>query len=183
MYLALDLGVKTGWARWEPGLSKPVSGTFDCGAKDKAGGYGGRSLAFYGWLLNKIESFEVTHLAIEDELSSFTGKDMNRGNEQWQPAQHRLCEMAATAHQIPYKKIPIQTWRKHFLGRGQAPRGTRNSRAWFKQQAIQRCKMLGWDVKSDDQAEANGVLDYFRATQSPAYAVQTTDLFTNLQHR
>ncbi len=178
MYLALDLGVKTGWARWEPGLSKPVSGVFDCGAKDKTGGYGGRSLSFYGWLLGKIESFGVTHLAIEDELAAISGKQMNRGNEQWQPAQHRLCEMAAVANQIPYQKIAMQTWRKHYLGRGQAPRGTRDSRVWFKQQAIGRGRLLGWEPKDDNEAEALGILDYFRATQSPSYALQTTDLFS-----
>ncbi|KZK83002.1 hypothetical protein PsAD13_03204 [Pseudovibrio sp. Ad13] len=180
MYLALDLGVKTGWARWEPGLSKPVSGVFDCGAKDKAGGYGGRSLSFYGWLLGKIESFGVTHLAIEDELPAISGKPMNRGNEQWQPAQHRLCEMAAVANQIPYQKITMQKWRKHFIGRSVAPRGVKNGRAWIKQQAIQRCKLLGWDPKDDNEAEALALMDFFRSTQSPSYAVQTTDLFTNL---
>ncbi|WP_068318950.1 hypothetical protein [Polycladidibacter hongkongensis] len=174
MLLALDLGTKAGWARWEPGLPKPIAGTEIVDDKD----FGRRARDWRAFLIRKIEHFSVEKVACEQFLTGMSGKKSNYSAEVWTPAMHVITREVCVTCNVEFHYIPMQTWRKHFLGRGQAPRGTRNSRIWFKEQAKQRCKLLGWSAKDDNAAEALGILDYFRAVNRPAYAAQTTDLFS-----
>lgn len=74
------------------------------------------------------------------------------------------CAAAAiiSAYRIPWISIPSATWRKHFLGRG---REKGWQRADWKRAAIERCRMLKINVKSNDAAEAVGIAMAAEASQ------------------
>lgn len=48
------------------------------------------------------------------------------------------------------------SWRKHFIGR--MPRGTK-TKTW-KDYSRERCAQYGWATRTDDEADALGILDY-----------------------
>lgn len=172
MFLALDLGTKTGWARWDEAIGQPVSGveTFD------DSDLGRRARDYRAWLLRKVEYFDVRVMAVEAPLPGMK-KQSNFAAEMWQPSHHVLSQEVAVTCGVKYISVPMQTWRKHFLGRGRAPKETRNSRKWMKEAAKARCRQMGWKVSDDNEAEALGILDLIRARNSQAYAVHSTPLF------
>lgn len=68
---------------------------------------------------------------------------------------------------IPAVEVNNQEWRGVIHGRRQAPKGTANSSEWWKQQALERCRLLGWPVKSKDAAEAALICEWLRISMSP----------------
>ena len=54
---------------------------------------------------------------------------------------------------IPAIFIQVGTWRKS-VGIGRPPKGHKNARAWYKQQALEQCRLRGISVKNNDAAEA-----------------------------
>ena len=50
----------------------------------------------------------------------------------------------------------MASWRRHFIGK--MPRGTK-SKEW-KDYAKERCLQYGWSVRTDDESDALGLLDY-----------------------
>lgn len=61
----------------------------------------------------------------------------------------------------------VATIDKHFLGARQKGRDVRKA-------AIQsRCRMLGWNPQTEDEADAGAVWDLMCAQMSPAYAAQS----------
>ena len=175
MYLALDLGRKTGWARWAPSMSQPKWGTEVCDDKD----LGHRCYDFRRWLHGKMEKLEVTDLVVEAYLSAASGKNRNFGNELWTPYQHLCCAEVCVSVGAKLHPVHMATWRKHFLGMGIAK--NKGGRPYLKKLAIQRCAQLGWGTKSDDEAEALGLLDYYKAINNPRLAAATTDLFAQME--
>lgn len=59
-------------------------------------------------------------------------------------------------------EVNNQDWRQVIHGRRQAPKGTKDSSAWWKQQAMQRCQQLGWAVPSKDAGEAALIAEWLR---------------------
>ena len=59
----------------------------------------------------------------------------------------------ANAKHIPVLTAPIFTWRKHFLGAGNA----KLPREEAKRAAVKQCRLLGWCAPDDDAAEAGGI--------------------------
>lgn len=80
---------------------------------------------------------------------------------------------------IRFIDLSSREWRKHFLGVVRAPKEIPASqrRAWLKKEARKKCIERGWFVKSDDEAEALGVLDCARAMLNPNHGTSTTPLF------
>lgn len=67
-----------------------------------------------------------------------------------------IAEMVAAEPGRTFHLVQPVTWRAHFLGK--VPRGTK--RKELKRLAIDRCRMLGIEPRTDDEAEAVGILDY-----------------------
>lgn len=84
-----------------------------------------------------------------------------------------ICE----ALNIPHIEINNQEWRDVIHGTRRAPKGTTNSSEWWKQQALQRCKLLGWSVPSKDAAEAALIAEWLRISLSPIGKATHGDLF------
>jgi len=79
---------------------------------------------------------------------------------------------------IPYKEVNVQEWRQVIHGRRTAPKGTANASEWWKQQALDRCRLLKWSVPSKDAAEAALIAEYLRINLSPLGAGHN-DLFSD----
>lgn len=84
-----------------------------------------------------------------------------------------ICE----ASRIEYVEVNNQEWRGLIHGVRTAPRGTRNPSEWWKEQAMTRCRQLGWSVPSKDCAEAALIAEWMRIRLSPAGRARSGDLF------
>lgn len=80
---------------------------------------------------------------------------------------------------VPYVEINNQEWRDVIHGRRHAPKGTTDSSAWWKQQALDRCRQLGWPVPSKDAAEAALIGEWLRIHLRLGGATQTGGLFAD----
>lgn len=63
----------------------------------------------------------------------------------------------------------VQTVRKHFTGMGRPPHP--------KIAVMKRCRLLGWEVKDDNAADAAAVWSYEMSHRFPAWAPNATPLF------
>lgn len=79
---------------------------------------------------------------------------------------------------IPYVEVNVQDWRQVIHGRRSAPKGTSNSSEWWKAQALDRCRLLKWNVPSKDAAEAALIAEWLRISLSPLGA-RHNDLFSD----
>jgi Holliday junction resolvasome RuvABC endonuclease subunit len=70
----------------------------------------------------------------------------------------RACVYATCHfHHIKFREYPVQTIRKHFIGRGNLKRDA------AKGETINRCKRLGWAIANDNEADAAAAWDLARA--------------------
>lgn len=155
--IALDLSKRsTGWAVWMPEMPKPIYGTWALGSEFTSDG------RTYAKLLEnlsdqrKLTRFEAAFYEQPlraEVLQGFTNIDTLR----------ILSGLAAVTEYFAYgvglrccQAVPLGSWRKHFIGK--MPRGTK-SKEW-KDYAKERCAQYGWTVKTDDEADALGLLDY-----------------------
>lgn len=85
-----------------------------------------------------------------------------------------VCE----ALKIEYQEINNQEWRQVVHGTRRAPVGTTNASEWWKGKALERCRLLGWNVPSKDAAEAALIAEWLRISLTPAGRRRNADLFT-----
>jgi hypothetical protein len=165
--LSLDLSGSVGFARWKPGMDKPASGSVSVGRESP-----GQTMAtFRDFLMDQIIANEITHLVIESAFVS----------EKNASSAARLFGLAAFADEVAYRRLigPVErvtafAWRKFFIGCAKAPTtvAAKHRRKWLKNECVSRCRNLGIDVKSDDEADAVGVLFFERARLLPQYGVE-----------
>jgi hypothetical protein len=79
------------------------------------------------------------------------------------------CAAAARIRRI--EAIGVQDARRHLLGAGRIPKGE------GKKLVFDRCKMLGWAPKNNDESDALALWSLACAKMSPAMAAFTTPLF------
>jgi hypothetical protein len=67
---------------------------------------------------------------------------------------------------IPYQPVRVETWRKHFIGKGRLTHieNRAERRKEGKRLTVARCRQLGWKVDNDDEADACGLWDYGGST-------------------
>jgi Holliday junction resolvasome RuvABC endonuclease subunit len=161
--LALDLSGQTGWALWSPGFEAPLFGV----AKLPKGSPGATFFAFRNWLVGKIVGDQVDHLVIE---SIFVGQGMVS-------ALPRLYGLMGVAQEVAHGRgvstnvVTVMEWRGAFIGTTKAPKGLEKDkrRLWLKNQTREECANRGWPTKTDDEADALGLLVYERARLFPKY--------------
>ena len=139
MILALDLGTKTGWAL------KNTTGKICSGAQSfKPGrfeGGGMRFLRFQKWL-DDITS-GITEIYFE-EVRRHLGTDAAHIYGGLMAVLTSYCE----EYEIPYRGIPVGTWKKFVCGKGNAD----------KQMVMDAVKSMGFSPKGFDEADAIGIL-------------------------
>lgn len=149
MHVALDLATKTGAASWCPGMAAPIFTTLRLPGDV---GEVARPMEVLRKHLRDWHALEpISHLYFEAAI--LPGKT----NIQ---TVYKLCALAGMAEWFAHsigavcRQVEQQSWRKHFIGRGTGPG------AELKAAAMRSARMRGWDVQSDHEADALGVLDY-----------------------
>ena len=86
----------------------------------------------------------------------------------------RACIYAAGhLRKVKVFEYPVQTVRKHFIGRGNL------TSALAKAETIARCGRLGWKVTDHNQADAMAVWDYARSRLTRMSTLPPNGLFEN----
>ncbi len=142
--LALDLATRTGWAFYKEETPAPLYGSIDL-----SGGDEGDILNRFGrWLHGRLTIDKPTMIAFEAPFVQNAS------------TAERLFGLAALTQflarnndRTAYATTPGQ-WRKHFLG------SAHGKRAELKAATIDACKLRGWAPKTEDAADALGLLDY-----------------------
>ena len=165
--LALDVATVTGWAVGPIGAAapataleasagitdpQPLSGTHRIGIKGtKDGAF---FSAYEHWLRDLVAVHAPDYIVYEAPYIS-TDKHIKTAR--------RLLGMAAitemTAHQLGVKVFEANnaTVRKHFCGKGNAPRGE------LKRMVQEECTRRGWVFTDDNEADALSLFDYAKA--------------------
>lgn len=149
--LALDLGTQfVGWALGSPGAQQPYWGTH---------------------AMPKVEQDDLVTLMVD--LRSFLHRwkpdldmivyeapVMVRTNNPYSirkvSALGGMVELFGHDNQITVHEANVGQVRRHFLGKGMTPRKSSEAKA----AVMARCRMLGWQCKTDHEADAVAILDY-----------------------
>jgi hypothetical protein len=175
----LDLATVTGWALHNEDLERPFFGALRLPGSARE--VGQRCSALWDFLEDKHAIYRFTHIVREsqhiaapsqpaDDKPARPGRKKKSFNINMDTANCLIClggaaEMFAFRHRIKFYETPIQTWRKHFLGRGAGFK--RDAGGDYlpgenpKELAIRKCAEYGWHTDSADAAEACGILDHF----------------------
>jgi Holliday junction resolvasome RuvABC endonuclease subunit len=138
MLLAFDLGTKCGWARGCAG-KMPLYGTLDLSPGRFSGG-GMRFLRFENELQKLLEG--VQQVAFE-EVRAHRGVDAAHIYGGLMATLTAQCERWG----IPYEGIPVGSWKKVFVGKGNAS----------KTDVVAEAGRRGYVTKTEDEADALGV--------------------------
>lgn len=155
--LALDLSKRsTGWACWMPGDANPHYGSWVLGSEFTGDGQTYCKLHQCLMELRTLSRFE--HIFYEQPLQ----QQMLTGHTNIDTLRVLTGLAAHTesyAHAVGLRSIMAvnqASWRKHFIGR--MPRGTKTKQ--WKDYSRERCLHYGWQTRTDDEADALGILDY-----------------------
>jgi Holliday junction resolvasome RuvABC endonuclease subunit len=144
LFLALDLGTKTGWAIGSSPIGV-ISGTqkFDPGRFE---GGGMRYLRFRRWL----DEVKTTAGAIDtiyfEDVRRHLSTDSAHAYGGFMAHLTAWCE----ENKVPYSGVPVQTIKKFITGKGNAN----------KEAVIEAVKSRGFDPKDDNTADAIALLLY-----------------------
>lgn len=146
--VALDLATVTGVAHWSTGRDRPAFSTLRLPGDPAEVARPMEVLRAHMADLHALEP--ITHLFFEAPIIGAVNM----------ATVYKLCALAGMAEWFA-KRVDAQcrqvaqaSWRKHFIGRG-----TGKSRE-LKAAAIAAARLRGWNVSTDHEADALGVLDY-----------------------
>ncbi len=158
MWVALDIATRCGWAAWEPGMDKPIYGTWTL--PGEPGEVGRKGCELHRKLADLHRLSPIERLYFEggippSGLSGFSNMTTI----------YLLAGLAAHAESFAYavsarcRNVPQTSWRKHFVGRG-IRKGSGLNPKQFKALSTKRCHELGWMPQDDNAADALAILDY-----------------------
>ena len=147
--LALDLGSRTGWAVYTPGMS--LSGFVDFKNSRHEGG-GMRYLRFRHWLNEQQRALQEVNAVYYEEVRRHAGTDAAHVYGGLLGILTAWCEQ----HRIPYRGIPVGTIKKHATGKGNADKAAMVAAAQ---------KLMGRVVTDDNEADALCILHFALQTE------------------
>jgi Holliday junction resolvasome RuvABC endonuclease subunit len=163
--LALDLATSVGLA-FGQALSAPVTWSVNLGAGDKQ-----KFARAMKMTKRAIEEYQPDVVAIEAPIQGNMKSTFLIGLV---ACVEGVCEWM----DVPTEKHNIATVRKHFLGYAPNLRDFKGSRLQQQKQVkalvMNRCRVLGWSVGSDDCADAAAVWDYAMSIRRGDHAMKTT---------
>lgn len=165
--LALDVAKnRTGWAVDQAGGGAPLTGSWSPPTAGMPIGYAG--LAFQKWLHRFVCERHVEQLVYEaPHVGGGKGIVMDENTTLVLIGLAFSVEVIGASLRAPVFRGHVGTWRKHFLGTGRPENP--------KQAALDRCKLLGWNVEGHDAAEAAGLWAWAKASD-PTFRLDTTPL-------
>lgn len=146
--VALDLATRTGVAHWSAGRHRPAFTTLRLPGDPEEVARPMEALRAHLADLHRLEP--ITHLFFEAPIVAALNMH----------TVYKLCALAGMAEwfasriDATCRQVVQGSWRKHFIGRGNG------KSAELKRLAIEACKLRGWEVTDDHQADALGTLDY-----------------------
>ncbi len=164
--LALDIATTTGFAVDRPAGSNtpgPMTGTFTC----RGGGFrqGAAGHSFGNWLHKVIAHFNVEALVFEAPLLGGSAIVMNKQTARLLIGLAFVAETCAYGRKIPVFEANVQTVRRHFVGHGR-PKNP-------KQAVMERCRILGWEFRNHDEADAAAVWAYTKACRDKSFRLES----------
>lgn len=170
--MALDIATHTGVAFGVAGKS-PRATTYVFG---KAGGdHHARFAKAMGITRNLIERYEPDHVFFEAPIGGEKANAFLIGLA--------ACITGTVAEcGVPVTRAPVQSVRRHFLGKHLVKKDfpgmtATQARDAIKQRVIGRCTVLGWKPKNSDEADALAIYDYGCATLRAAHTMPAGGLF------
>lgn len=155
-WVALDLSLSsTGFASWSDGDAAPAFGRWPLADSMKWRGRG--YVRLHKSLLQIHAATPIDHLIFEEPLTpaSVSGHT-NIDTLQTLAGLAAHAESFAAAVKATARPVNVATWRRHFIG--PMPRGTKSPD--LKAMTMKRCRELGFDPVSFDEADALGILDH-----------------------
>lgn len=140
--LALDLGTRTGWA---VGLDEHIVSGVEEFKNDRFSGGGMRFLRFQRWLDEIAKSAWVEEIVFE-EVRRHAGTDAAHCYGGLLGVLTAWCE----AKGVPYSGVPVGTIKRHWTGKGNAP----------KEHMLAVAVSHGFAPKTHDEADALALLHY-----------------------
>jgi Holliday junction resolvasome RuvABC endonuclease subunit len=139
--LALDLGTDTGWACLEP--ERTVTHGWASFKPSRFQGGGMRYLIFRRWLDEFVQLAPFGEVVFE-EVRRHAGVDASHIYGGLMATLTAWCE----EKKIPYRSVPIGTWKKNLTGKGNAN----------KEAVMAAVRSQGYVVETQDEADAIGIL-------------------------
>lgn len=167
--IALDIATTVGFAIDGPEEWKPLTGTVRFAADGDD--FGRAYVGFEKWLTDLIGVQKPDIMAFEAPLivggPRGTTRPTNANTVRLLFGLAAVAEMVGSRAGLRVFECHIQTVRRHFVGNGRCQ----------KPEVRARCKLLGWDVQSNDAADAAAIWDFARSQFRPSAAHRTTPLF------
>lgn len=167
--LALDLATVSGWALWKPGLSKPRANWIKMPDLSDPKNMGPWGKEFLEWFDGFAGLEGVTDVVIEAPIIAqhrehgaepcptcgHVPSNLNMKSTQKLISLVSFAQLAAAIAGAQSTTIARSTVCKHFAGSG------KGKRADLKTACYLRCTQKGWNVTSQDMADALATLDWY----------------------
>lgn len=155
-YLALDQAPRLiGWALGDVDMLAPLTGVLSIGKRsvDPAD----MVITTRDWVKDQIQCYRVSKVIAEQPFYAANMASFALACEQL-----GVIRLVCAKMQVELVTVPPNEWRMRFLGVCRAPAGIDKNkrRDWLKGQAIRACYLRKWDVKSHDEADACGILEW-----------------------
>lgn len=150
MILTLDLGTNTGFALYNPATGTVTHDTISFKLSCDDGG-GIRLVRFSRWITRLHSEIPLTHVLFES-VRAHKGTAPAHVYGEFSGFIKLFCE----ERQIPFEGVNVSTIKKHITG---------NGRVRGKQPIIDAVRRLGFSPKTDNDADALALLDYYLKTQ------------------
>jgi Holliday junction resolvasome RuvABC endonuclease subunit len=150
--LAVDQATATGWAVGDGG---PITfGTIKMPKRPD----GERLMFLYMNLLRLIETHVPDQIVYETPFFPVGAAQFGTKVVSWLQKVAGVVQMAAATRAIGIEDYAPATWRVSFLGYGRKPKGT--SEKYMKDQTLAKVRLLGFQAKNNDEADAIGLLHH-----------------------
>lgn len=152
-------------------MDRPASGTFDLPSAEEDLGRVGYQLHVNLNRLLQVHPFERVYYEAPIPPSQLMGQiQLKTIAKIFTIAGH--IESFCYAKNLRCRQVGMGAWRRFFVGKG-AGEKTKTFKDWSRE----RCRQLGWDVRSHDEADACGVLAY-GVSLDPAFVPPWQDQLT-----
>lgn len=171
--LALDLATTMGWAKGPPG-GVPTYGSFRLASKGAC--HSAILWRFGEWLI------EQTKRDDKPDVIAYEAPILPRYGSTNADTLALLAKLAGVADFVAYGRsyfdnrlrvVPVGTWRGYFIGRA------KHTSKQAKDLTIRKCKLLKWDPKDDNAADALGLWSYVCGQIDPRASLKVTPLFSH----
>lgn len=152
-------------------MDRPASGTFELPSDENDLGRVGYQLHVNLNRLQQVHGFERIFYEAPIPPSQLMGQiQLKTIAKIFTIAGH--IESFAYAKNLRCRQVGMGAWRRFFVGKGGGEKT-----ATFKSWAMERCRELGWNVRTHDEADALGVLAY-GISLDPAFVPPWHDTLT-----